>query len=185
MSILGDLARQRETIVHARDTLHSADDNISKARRVLSSMSKRVLANKIIMGGIRWAHWGGTCGVAGGGLRPPLLCAVDRRERCAARACAAPAAAHAPARLPPPTLQRVPFTGHHPHHILPCARVTRLVAAGPLAPRTGTASSGVSARPARRGRGAHCTGGAGGTRAACTCLRALLPDPALPDTRNP
>ncbi|GBG00366.1 hypothetical protein Rsub_13125 [Raphidocelis subcapitata] len=52
VSILGDLARQRETIVSARDTLHGADDNISKARRVLSSMSKRVLANKIIMFGI-------------------------------------------------------------------------------------------------------------------------------------
>ncbi|KIY98299.1 Vesicle transport v-SNARE 13 [Monoraphidium neglectum] len=52
VTILGDLARQRETIVHARDTLHGADDNISKARRVLSSMSKRVIANKIIMFGI-------------------------------------------------------------------------------------------------------------------------------------
>jgi len=52
VTILGDLARQRETIVHARDTLHGADDNISKARRVLSTMSKRVMANKIIMFGI-------------------------------------------------------------------------------------------------------------------------------------
>lgn len=54
MTILGDLARQRETIVHARDTLHGADDNISKARRILSTMSKRVMTNKIIMFGIRW-----------------------------------------------------------------------------------------------------------------------------------
>lgn len=52
VTILGDLARQRETIIHARDTLHGADDNISKARRVLSTMSKRVMANKIIMFGI-------------------------------------------------------------------------------------------------------------------------------------
>lgn len=49
VSILSDLARQRETILHARDTLHGADDNISKARRVLGAMSKRIVANKIIM----------------------------------------------------------------------------------------------------------------------------------------
>eukprot|EP00882_Tetradesmus_deserticola_P031882 GHRQ01036061.1.p1 GENE.GHRQ01036061.1~~GHRQ01036061.1.p1 ORF type:complete len:103 (+),score=20.96 GHRQ01036061.1:55-363(+) len=34
VTILQDLARQRETITHARDTLHGADDNISKARKV-------------------------------------------------------------------------------------------------------------------------------------------------------
>jgi vesicle transport through interaction with t-SNAREs protein 1 len=45
VAILQDLARQRETIVHARDTLHGADDNISKARKVLGT-------NKIIMFGI-------------------------------------------------------------------------------------------------------------------------------------
>jgi len=52
VSILQDLARQRETIVHARDTLHGADDNIGKARKILSTMSKRILTNKIIMFGI-------------------------------------------------------------------------------------------------------------------------------------
>jgi vesicle transport through interaction with t-SNAREs protein 1 len=52
VTILGDLARQRETIVHARDTLHGADDNIGKARRILSTMSRRVMTNKIIMFGI-------------------------------------------------------------------------------------------------------------------------------------
>jgi vesicle transport through interaction with t-SNAREs protein 1 len=52
VSILQDLARQRETIVHARDTLHGADDNISRARKVLGTMSRRIVANKIIMGGI-------------------------------------------------------------------------------------------------------------------------------------
>lgn len=50
--ILGDLQRQRETIVHARDTLHGADDNITKARKILTNMSRRVLQNKIIMAGI-------------------------------------------------------------------------------------------------------------------------------------
>lgn len=52
MTILQDLARQRETIVHARDTLHGADDNIGKARRILSTMSRRVMTNKIIMFGV-------------------------------------------------------------------------------------------------------------------------------------
>ena len=50
--ILGDLHRQRETMVHARDTLHGADDNISKARKILSNMSRRMFQNKLIMGGI-------------------------------------------------------------------------------------------------------------------------------------
>lgn len=52
VSILQDLARQRETIVHARDTLHGADDNISRARKLLGTMSRRIVANKIIMFGI-------------------------------------------------------------------------------------------------------------------------------------
>lgn len=38
--------------MHARDTLHGADDNISKARKILGTMSKRIIANKIIMFGI-------------------------------------------------------------------------------------------------------------------------------------
>lgn len=52
MSILQDLHRQRQTIGHARDTLHGADDNISRARRVLTSMSRRITTNKLIMIGI-------------------------------------------------------------------------------------------------------------------------------------
>ena len=34
MSILTDLHRQRQTIEHSRDTLHGADDNIARARKV-------------------------------------------------------------------------------------------------------------------------------------------------------
>ena len=52
VSILQDLHRQRQTISHARDTLHGADDNISRARRVLTSMSRRITTNKLIMLGI-------------------------------------------------------------------------------------------------------------------------------------
>jgi len=52
VSILQDLHRQRQTITHARDTLHGADDNIATARRVLSTMSRRMMTNKLIMAGI-------------------------------------------------------------------------------------------------------------------------------------
>jgi vesicle transport through interaction with t-SNAREs protein 1 len=52
VSILQDLHRQRETIVHSRDTLHGADDNIARARRTLASMSRRVMTNKLITAGI-------------------------------------------------------------------------------------------------------------------------------------
>jgi vesicle transport through interaction with t-SNAREs 1 len=52
VSIMSNLHSQRQTILHARDTLHGADDNIAKARRVLSTMSRRIMTNKIIMFGI-------------------------------------------------------------------------------------------------------------------------------------
>lgn len=50
--ILGNLHRQRETIVHARDTLYEADDNIGTSRKVLVAMARRALTNKVIMGGV-------------------------------------------------------------------------------------------------------------------------------------
>eukprot|EP00884_Botryococcus_braunii_P015254 jgi/Botrbrau1/2411/Bobra.0395s0040.2 len=59
VSILQDLHRQRQTITHARDTLHGADDNIAQARRVLAGMSRRITANKAIMFAIHWAACGG------------------------------------------------------------------------------------------------------------------------------
>eukprot|EP00803_Ostreobium_quekettii_P008710 evm.model.scf_422.1 EVM.evm.TU.scf_422.1 scf_422:1862-2608(-) len=49
VTILEDLSRQRETIIRSRDTLHGADDGISKARRILGTMSRRVLTNKMVM----------------------------------------------------------------------------------------------------------------------------------------
>ncbi|KAL3133184.1 hypothetical protein ABBQ38_007074 [Trebouxia sp. C0009 RCD-2024] len=64
VSILQDLHRQRETITHARDTLHGADDNIAKARRVLASMSRRIMTNKLIMWGICLLLVGSICLVA-------------------------------------------------------------------------------------------------------------------------
>lgn len=52
MNILEDLARQRETILHARSTLHGADDGIARARKLLSTMSRRITTNRLLMGGI-------------------------------------------------------------------------------------------------------------------------------------
>jgi vesicle transport through interaction with t-SNAREs protein 1 len=51
-AILQDLHRQRQTITHSRDTLHTADDNIGRARKVLGSMSRRMTQNKILMAGV-------------------------------------------------------------------------------------------------------------------------------------
>ena len=52
VGVLQNLHRQRETLVHARDTLHGADDGLAKARRVLAGMSRRIMTNKVIMIGI-------------------------------------------------------------------------------------------------------------------------------------
>lgn len=49
VSILQDLHKQRETIIHARENLHEADDNVGRARRVLTTMSRRAVTNKLIM----------------------------------------------------------------------------------------------------------------------------------------
>ncbi|KAL6781182.1 VTI1B [Auxenochlorella protothecoides x Auxenochlorella symbiontica] len=52
ISVLGDLQRQRETILHSRDALAGVDEGISRSRAILSSMSRRIMQNKIIMWGI-------------------------------------------------------------------------------------------------------------------------------------
>jgi vesicle transport through interaction with t-SNAREs protein 1 len=52
VSILQDLASQRQTLLHAHDTLHSVDDNVGKSRRILNSMTRRMSRNKWIMGSI-------------------------------------------------------------------------------------------------------------------------------------
>lgn len=51
-TILRDLHGQRETILHAKDTLHGVDDNITKARKILSNMAKVMMQNKILMGAV-------------------------------------------------------------------------------------------------------------------------------------
>jgi hypothetical protein len=46
VQILSDLQRQRETILHSRDTLHTVDTNISRSRQILQTMSRRIMQNK-------------------------------------------------------------------------------------------------------------------------------------------
>ncbi|KAI9117159.1 hypothetical protein K1719_011325 [Acacia pycnantha] len=50
VSILQDLHQQRQSLLHAHQTLHGVDENISKSNKVLSSMSKRMSRNKWIVG---------------------------------------------------------------------------------------------------------------------------------------
>ncbi|KAL4430901.1 hypothetical protein ABPG75_006157 [Micractinium tetrahymenae] len=52
VQILSDLQRQRETILHSRDTLHTVDTHVSRSRQILQTMSRRILHNKLIMWGI-------------------------------------------------------------------------------------------------------------------------------------
>ncbi|KAK8506953.1 hypothetical protein V6N13_089344 [Hibiscus sabdariffa] len=50
VSILQDLHSQRQSLLHANDTLHGMDDNIGKSKRILSNMSKGMSRNKWIVG---------------------------------------------------------------------------------------------------------------------------------------
>ncbi|XP_044484188.1 vesicle transport v-SNARE 13-like [Mangifera indica] len=52
VSMLQDLHQQRESLLHAHNTLHTVDDNISKSKKVLTAMSKRMSRNKWIMGSV-------------------------------------------------------------------------------------------------------------------------------------
>ncbi|KAI9379378.1 hypothetical protein POPTR_017G087700v4 [Populus trichocarpa] len=52
VSILQDLHQQRQSLLHAHDTLHGVDGNIGKSKRVLTAMSRRINKNKWIIGAI-------------------------------------------------------------------------------------------------------------------------------------
>lgn len=52
VSILQDLHQQRQSLLHANDTLHGADNNISRSKRILTNISRRMNRNKYIIGGI-------------------------------------------------------------------------------------------------------------------------------------
>ncbi|KAI3685078.1 hypothetical protein L6452_34311 [Arctium lappa] len=52
VSILHDLHQQRQSLLHANNTLHAVDDNIGRSKKVLTSMSRRMNRNKWILGSI-------------------------------------------------------------------------------------------------------------------------------------
>lgn len=64
MQILSDLQRQRETILHSRDTLHTVDTHISRSRQILQTMSRRILQ---VGPGAAAAPWWGRVAAGGRG----------------------------------------------------------------------------------------------------------------------
>ncbi|KAH7550710.1 hypothetical protein ACOSP7_023755 [Xanthoceras sorbifolium] len=52
VSILQDLHQQRQSLLHAHGTLHGVDDNISKSKKILTVISRRMSRNKWIMGSV-------------------------------------------------------------------------------------------------------------------------------------
>ncbi|XP_008239900.1 PREDICTED: vesicle transport v-SNARE 11-like [Prunus mume] len=52
VSILQDLHQQRQSLLHAHNTIHGVDGNIGKSKRVLTEMTSRMNRNKWIVGSI-------------------------------------------------------------------------------------------------------------------------------------
>ncbi|XP_058076813.1 vesicle transport v-SNARE 11-like isoform X2 [Magnolia sinica] len=52
VSILQDLHQQRQSLLHAHNTLHGVDDNIGKSKKILTAMSRTMNRNKCIIGSI-------------------------------------------------------------------------------------------------------------------------------------
>ncbi|KAK7411434.1 hypothetical protein VNO78_02867 [Psophocarpus tetragonolobus] len=55
VSILQDLHQQRQSLLHAHNSLQGVDDNISKSKKILSAMSRRMSRNKWIVGSLMTA----------------------------------------------------------------------------------------------------------------------------------
>ncbi|KAK6913293.1 hypothetical protein RJ641_022894 [Dillenia turbinata] len=52
VSILQDLHQQRQSLLHAHNTLHGVDDNIGRSKKILTNISRRMNRNKWIIGTI-------------------------------------------------------------------------------------------------------------------------------------
>ncbi|KDP27182.1 hypothetical protein JCGZ_19881 [Jatropha curcas] len=52
VSILQDLHQQRQSLLHAHDTLHGVDDNVGKSKKVLTNMTRRMNRNKWMIGAV-------------------------------------------------------------------------------------------------------------------------------------
>jgi vesicle transport through interaction with t-SNAREs protein 1 len=49
VSVLGELSNQRQQLERTRDNLGKIDDNITRSRKILASMSRRIATNKMIL----------------------------------------------------------------------------------------------------------------------------------------
>ncbi|XP_025611403.1 vesicle transport v-SNARE 13 [Arachis hypogaea] len=49
-SNLQDLHQQRQSLLHAHNTLHGVDDNIDESKKILTAISRRMSTNKWILG---------------------------------------------------------------------------------------------------------------------------------------
>lgn len=52
VSILQDLHQQRQSLLHAHNTLHGIDENIGRSKKIPTAMSRRMNRNKLIIGSI-------------------------------------------------------------------------------------------------------------------------------------
>ncbi|KAK6920916.1 hypothetical protein RJ641_014594 [Dillenia turbinata] len=52
VSILQDLHQQRQALLHAHDTLQGVDDTITRSKKILTSISRRMNRNKWVIGGM-------------------------------------------------------------------------------------------------------------------------------------
>nr|XP_023888794.1 vesicle transport v-SNARE 13-like [Quercus suber]XP_023888795.1 vesicle transport v-SNARE 13-like [Quercus suber] len=52
VSILQDLHSQRQSLLHANNTLHGVDDNVGRSKKILTNMSRRMSRNKWMIGSI-------------------------------------------------------------------------------------------------------------------------------------
>ncbi|KAI4389045.1 hypothetical protein MLD38_001309 [Melastoma candidum] len=50
VSILQDLHQQRQSLLHANNTLHGVDENIGRSKKILTAMSRTMNRNKWIIG---------------------------------------------------------------------------------------------------------------------------------------
>ncbi|KAL4559303.1 hypothetical protein LXL04_031441 [Taraxacum kok-saghyz] len=52
VSILHDLHQQRQSLLHANNTLHGVDDSIGRSKKILTNMSRRMNRNKWIIASV-------------------------------------------------------------------------------------------------------------------------------------
>ncbi|KAL0423013.1 UNVERIFIED_CONTAM: Vesicle transport v-SNARE 11 [Sesamum radiatum] len=52
VSLLHDLHQQRQSLLHANNTMHGVDDNIGRSKKIINNISRRMDRNKWIIGAI-------------------------------------------------------------------------------------------------------------------------------------